>query len=631
MRKFFTTLVALVLTGLTMSAQVNLENGLVAHYPFSGNANDVSKNNNGTVNGATLTADRFGNANSAYNFNGINNYISVNAANFINNNYTYVLWFKSSSEIPIGKNLALINIGESGGTQMVCVSNQYVVSSNTGVGGIGYFSSGQNKILYDNIIPQPNQWNFVAFSWSNNQLKIVVNDKVYTMANDGSLPYYSTSPKFNIGCQYNLVQYFAGQIDDIRIYNRAINDQEIQALRNENAFSISTINQTAMVGKFVEVPCNTITLNSTHNIISYQFDYNYDNTKLEYQNYNLAGTWAENASIQVNTNTTGKLSIAWARQTPMTGTGTGAILKLRFKSIDAGVTTPTITNALFNTNPVSTITNGTLTTTYKYGDIDGNDLVQAYDAALAIQYSVGLNPIPVIDPTPWENWRIKAANVDGQSGVTASDASDILKFTVGLINKFAAGKKSINNADIDIKIENGNIVFRSSGELFGLNVSVNENKSLLGTPQILNTNMLSATNISTSTYAIGLATSAAQKADEIFMKIPILGSSNSKITFDMVVNTENKSVTVDLSITSVNEINENSLSMFPNPVTNELTINNISKNATISIYDLNGKLLINKTANSTIEKIDVSNLAGGVYSVKVSDNHSTKTSKLIKQ
>ena len=54
----------------------NLQNGLVAFYPFCGNANDESGNgNNGTVNGATLTTDRFGNLNSAYSFS--NSTISV--------------------------------------------------------------------------------------------------------------------------------------------------------------------------------------------------------------------------------------------------------------------------------------------------------------------------------------------------------------------------------------------------------------------------------------------------------------------------------------------------------------------------------------------------------------------------
>jgi len=71
MRKLVLLLVALCF-GLTIKAQVNLQDGLVAFYPFNGNANDESGNlNNGTVNGATLTTDRFGNGNSAYNFNGI--------------------------------------------------------------------------------------------------------------------------------------------------------------------------------------------------------------------------------------------------------------------------------------------------------------------------------------------------------------------------------------------------------------------------------------------------------------------------------------------------------------------------------------------------------------------------------
>jgi hypothetical protein len=56
-------------------------NGLVAYYPFNGNANDASGNgNNGTVNGATLTSDRFGNVNKAINFD-LGNFIVVPQSN----------------------------------------------------------------------------------------------------------------------------------------------------------------------------------------------------------------------------------------------------------------------------------------------------------------------------------------------------------------------------------------------------------------------------------------------------------------------------------------------------------------------------------------------------------------------
>ena len=65
--------VSLLIVGLGLAvngySQSFLTNGLVAYYPFNGNANDESGHgNNGTVYGATLTADRFGRANSAYSF-----------------------------------------------------------------------------------------------------------------------------------------------------------------------------------------------------------------------------------------------------------------------------------------------------------------------------------------------------------------------------------------------------------------------------------------------------------------------------------------------------------------------------------------------------------------------------------
>ena len=53
-------------------------NGLVGWWPFNGNANDESGNgNNGTVNGATLTSDRFGTNNKAYLFDGVDDKINT--------------------------------------------------------------------------------------------------------------------------------------------------------------------------------------------------------------------------------------------------------------------------------------------------------------------------------------------------------------------------------------------------------------------------------------------------------------------------------------------------------------------------------------------------------------------------
>ncbi len=74
---------------------------LVAHYPFTGGAADSSGfGNDGEVFGAQLTEDRFGNANSAYRFDG-DDYIdfgSSDSIEFGKNNFSFSLWIKPKNE-----------------------------------------------------------------------------------------------------------------------------------------------------------------------------------------------------------------------------------------------------------------------------------------------------------------------------------------------------------------------------------------------------------------------------------------------------------------------------------------------------------------------------------------------------
>jgi hypothetical protein len=70
------------------------KDGLVGYWPFNGNANDESGNgNHGTVNGATLTSDRNGVANSAYSFDGTSNYINSNVKNINGTSFSLSVWF----------------------------------------------------------------------------------------------------------------------------------------------------------------------------------------------------------------------------------------------------------------------------------------------------------------------------------------------------------------------------------------------------------------------------------------------------------------------------------------------------------------------------------------------------------
>ena len=97
------------------NGSASLSEGLVAYYPFNGNANDESGNgNDGTVNGATLTEDRFGNTGSAYGFDGVDDYINKGNLNNIDvsGSVTISVWIYKKSTAQ--KNI--VNISQSLGS-----------------------------------------------------------------------------------------------------------------------------------------------------------------------------------------------------------------------------------------------------------------------------------------------------------------------------------------------------------------------------------------------------------------------------------------------------------------------------------------------------------------------------------
>ena len=106
------------------------------------------------------------------------------------------------------------------------------------------------------------------------------------------------------------------------------------------------------------------------------------------------------------------------------------------------------------------------TPTIMYGDVNGDEDVSAYDAALTLQYSAGLI-------TDWENWQLLAADVDGDESITSYDAALILQYSAGLIDHFPVeeGGKIANFVDAKVRIEKAsNEIHICTSNLTGQNV-----------------------------------------------------------------------------------------------------------------------------------------------------------------
>ena len=240
MRKLI-TLLTLIIT-INVFGQIPSyvpSDSLVGWWPFNGNANDASVNtNDGTVNGATLTTDRLGNASSAYDFDGLDDWIEVNHNNTLNINQEFSICahIKASSLPPISNS----NIIEKGSTAngweyALRISNSGNIKFHLGIpSGTGeYFSVTSTTVI--NL----NQDYFITATFSDGISGDLYINGVFDNQSTDFFSNYQYGPgtsKLIFGARRGWAAHddptylMEGSIDDIGIWNRALTQCEISAL-----------------------------------------------------------------------------------------------------------------------------------------------------------------------------------------------------------------------------------------------------------------------------------------------------------------------------------------------------------------------------------------------------------------
>ena len=213
--------------------------GLVAYYPFNGNANDESGSGyNGTENnGVTLVTDRFGNVNSAYSFDGVDDYIDISASSIISftGDFTTNSWVKVSEAdfdfILFGAGSTPTHIMLESGVDSVKLTYHYT-------DGFSWYANTS-----DLSFPK-NEWAMVSVVRTGNTIKMYINGAISGIFSD----IYAGDAGFNMvggNSSADPSRYLHGSIDDIAIYNVVLTDTEISQLyANYHAparFSVSSI------------------------------------------------------------------------------------------------------------------------------------------------------------------------------------------------------------------------------------------------------------------------------------------------------------------------------------------------------------------------------------------------------
>ncbi len=210
---------------------------LIGYWPFNGNANDHSGNNNhGTVSGATLTINRFGIEGRAYSFDGSDKItIPTSSSLDMDTCLSFSVWIKSESLT---------------GTRMILGKSNYSSTTNYLIrvkpGGYiqweydGYTNTDTNPL-------QVSTWHHLVVTANDpgKIKKVYLDNKLIKTTTSTTGPIGNVMNPLTIGYASYNDEYFIGAIDDIRMYNKELSLAEVEALYNETCNTFSSITQTA--------------------------------------------------------------------------------------------------------------------------------------------------------------------------------------------------------------------------------------------------------------------------------------------------------------------------------------------------------------------------------------------------
>jgi hypothetical protein len=269
-------------------------NGLVAWYPFTGNAIDSSGNgNNGTVNGATLTTDRFGNANKAYSFDGVNDFVKVldNDLLDLTQNLTLSAWISPNSVI---NEQAIIGKGKISSQTGYSLLHNVLIPKKTGI-SIQNQPIPASEAHINSSTLNLNTWYQLVGTYNGSKLKLYVNGILVDTVSTSIQLMPNSLTDLYIGCELSGFRFFNGKIDDIGIWNRALTQQEITALFNScgKNLAISPTNNSKMIGTNATF---TATVSDTNP--SYIWQSNFGQGYVTLNNFgNYSGTSTNSMSI----------------------------------------------------------------------------------------------------------------------------------------------------------------------------------------------------------------------------------------------------------------------------------------------------------------------------------------------
>ena len=281
-------------------SQIDLENGLVAYYPFNGNSEDESENNHhGQVFGASLVEDCEQNANSAYYFDGVDDYIQVayhpDLDFELDQNFAISLLFRAENLNPNQSSSDLISKWNSTHKDTAfsyAIRMRSQDHDESGLVSLSRFDSDDPGCTFTTTVLKSQQsyldyeWHHVVAQINNNYImELYLDGKLVNATEDQSLCSVLSDSDIFFGNRSvsNPYRPFKGTMDEIRFYDRALTLDEIEFLSGNKIVSTDDLyeNQIQIVPNPVSDKLEIVNT-ADRNIIGFEV---FDNTGKHIANY----------------------------------------------------------------------------------------------------------------------------------------------------------------------------------------------------------------------------------------------------------------------------------------------------------------------------------------------------------
>lgn len=213
---------------------IDLDDGLILHYTFEGNADDMSGNNHHgiTYGNLELTSDKNGVENNAYVFDGVDDYIN-SSSTFDLKKRTLSVWLNPYSIEGAG--------GSSDNKKKHIAISQDDFKLKNGIlrieidnGVLKLFAGGvSGTYSYDKV--KNNTWYHIVLIRNNDETEYYLNgDLFFVGVADEQGSSFKPNKEFIVGAGRSKDnQFFIGKIDNIRLYNKVLTPEQITKLYKE--------------------------------------------------------------------------------------------------------------------------------------------------------------------------------------------------------------------------------------------------------------------------------------------------------------------------------------------------------------------------------------------------------------